>query len=103
MMPEGHHARAAVILEILPQPLFLGGTRLTSPDSRRLAVGVQRDHVPAAEVKAVVAPLRGSRAFSPVGKVRAPGRGSIFAIPGRRPGAVLEPSPGRVIAVFELL
>src|SRR5690606_3453026 len=66
-------------------------------------LAVQRDDVPGAEVVAVVSLARLAGVLAEVLEVRRRARRAVVVVAGDRPRALAVPSPGRVVALRELL
>src|SRR5215211_967361 len=101
VVPERQRAAGRVGGQIGPQPALLLRTGLATADL--VAVGVERDQMPASEVEAVPA-LAGLAGPWPEEPVVAAGVGGLVVVIARgRIGPVAEPTPARHIAARELV
>src|SRR5579871_175063 len=100
-MPKSQDTTGRMLLKIGAQPLLLGRSRLTA--SHRGALAIQRNDVPGAKIKAVIAFARLSRPFAEIFEItRRPG-GPILMIAWGGPGAVLMASPSLVVTAKVLV
>src|SRR5437660_6438426 len=96
VMPVGHRALGRVGGEIGAEPLLLDAARA------HVDVAVEHDHVPRAEVVAVVALGGIARSRAEIAEVAGRARGDIVFVAGGGIGACLVPAPGRAVAVGEV-
>ena len=89
--------------EIRAQPGLLRRSLVATTQRFIVAVGIQSDDVPTAEIVAVITFSRFSRLGSPILKV-AHGFGAVvFVVSRRRPRSIPESSPSALIAGLKLL
>jgi hypothetical protein len=101
MVPVGKGAAGGVGGEVGPQPALLLGPRVAAPDL--LAVGVERDQMPASQIGAVPALARRSGSLTEEREVRGRLVGLVVVVAGPRAGAVAVPAPAGGVAALELL
>src|SRR6266404_2291304 len=101
VMPVRHNARLGMLLQIRLQPFLLLGTGSASAYSRRIAVCIQRHHMPFSQVVAVISCASRSGPFPPICEIRQTSWRTILMISGRRPRTVLKFSPRRVVTLAE--
>src|SRR5215208_161554 len=89
--------------EVLLEPLRLGGARTATDLSSHSTVAVEGDYVPAPQVVGVVTLIRISCSLPEVVEVACCPFGFVFVVSEGGPGALLELSPGRLVAVPEVL
>src|SRR5205823_968879 len=96
LVPDRRGALLGAGGEVRLEPLLLGRPRA------RVHVVVDRDHVPGAEVVAVVSLRRVPRSGTEIVVVSRSARGGIVVIARYRPGARLVPPPGWTVAIGKL-
>jgi len=89
-----------MIRKVCLQPDLLWRSRTASAQPLGVAIGIERDDMPAAQVETVVALAPGSGLRAPILKISRSRRLHIFVIPGRGFRALLETAPrsGRSIS-----
>jgi hypothetical protein len=97
MVEKRQRAYCGMALEIRGEPLLLAGFERPVEN-----VAVQSNDVPRAKLEAIEAFAGHPRPLAPVGVVRRRAGRIVLVVPRRRPGAILEPTPGRVIALPKL-
>src|ERR1700756_138299 len=87
--------------EVLLQPFLLFRTGSASAYPRRIAICVQGHHMPFPQVIAVISFAIRPGSFAPICEIRQRAWRGVFVISRRRPSAIFEFSPGRVVALAE--
>src|SRR5918994_4199024 len=94
--------RFVVVGEVLLKPPHLGGAR-TATDLSLSTVAVEGDYVPGPKVVGVVALIGVSCGLPEVVEVSSCPFGFVLVVPRDGSGALLELSPGRLVALLEVL
>ena len=103
VVPVSQNACLGILRKIAPQPSFLGRASFTAAHGLHIAIRVQHHDVPAAQVITVVAFAGRTRLLAPIPEVTGGLGIAILVIPQRGLRAVLELTPGLVIAVPKVL
>jgi hypothetical protein len=97
MVEKRQGAYCGMTLEIRGEPLLLLGFERPVEN-----VAVQSNDVPRAKLKAIEALASDPGPLAPVDVVRRRARCIVLVVARGRPASILEPTPGRVIAVSKL-
>ena len=95
-------ASVLMLAQILAQPRLFWGTSAATAQSWCVAIRVQRDDVPDAQVKAVIALSDRAGLRSPIPENSQPPWDSVLMIAKGRVGTVFKSPPSRAIAFVEL-
>jgi hypothetical protein len=98
----GYDARLCMSAEVLAKPQLLRRAGAAASHTGSIAVGVERDDVPGAQVVAVVALADWTGLRAPVFKIRRGVGNAVLVVSQSGPGAILETTPGRPVAVAKL-
>ena len=91
LMPVGKHALAWMSGQVLPEPRALR-IRIAAP-ANLIALRVQRDQMPGAEVVAVIALVRLAGTCAEVGVIASGARSPVLVVSGHREGDVAVRTP----------
>src|SRR5262245_28291223 len=99
VVAERNQAGVRMFCQVLFEPLLLQRINSAPAHSGRQAVRVQCNHMQVSKIKTVVTLLRRPRRPSPIREISRAASRVVLMIPRRWFGAILEPAPGRPIAV----
>src|SRR5579863_8029523 len=98
-MPKRERASARLIREVVAQPSLLSGTFVAATDL--IAIAVERDDVPRAEIETIVPRGRVACARTEVAEVSRRTRRVVFMVARRWIGDRLQLAPRQVVTVRE--